>query len=136
MKKITTLIIAFLVCLSFAGCKSETVVTITDPDNPAPVVFDYEGDLDYYKGLVADMEKPEEALADKVLKVTGEFTNVSLGIYYIGDMSGDMKCALSFAEKTDEVKALKEGMEITVVGTCISAGEDYIQIMDAKLIAE
>ena len=130
MKKIISFVMATIILLMFTACGSDETNVSSETGS---IQVEHSGDLNYYLNLIQSLDDPDKELDDKTLQVTGEFTDVSLGIYYIGNMNGEMYFAVSFADKTKEVNALEEGDVITVTGRCIDVGENKIQITDATL---
>ena len=131
MKKVIVGILALIICFSVFGCNSDD--TSEDGNIEENVKVEYSGNLDYYYNLLQEMDDPEKELKDKLLEVTGEYTEEFGDLYYIGDSTGDIYCCVSFDEETADIEALKKGKIITVTGRCIDASDDSIQLTDAVL---
>ena len=138
MKKRLVSMMLVLCCLfSLVGCGGEAsapsvsdappVSSSVEADSPEVV---YSGDLAFYASL------PDKSICkDKIVEVTGEFTEKSLMNYYIGSTDEDFYVFFYFDKKTDAVKQLKEGDIITVRGECADAEDGKLQLSACELVS-
>ena len=124
------------VLLSLTTSSDETPKPTSEPEpsstptsTPTAEVA-YSGDLAFYAAL------PDKSVCeDKIIEVTGEYTDKIVFRYYIGDILGDYHISFTFKERTDAVKQLKKGDIITIRGRCYFSGDEDAQLDDCELIS-
>lgn len=138
MKKSVVSMLLVLCCIfSLVGCGGGASKNVEADESPAGLSGQlgstdtvYSGDLTFYAAL-----SNKSICEDKIIEVTGEYTNKSLMNYYIGSKDNDFYIFFYFDKKTDEVERLEEGDIITVRGKCVDAKEGKMQLSACELVS-